>query len=383
MRKTSLLLPAVVIVLSGILMGGCAKKTSTINDGVSIETPYSLYFSDLQGALYNSNDGKTSKVVFTSDGTPSRSIVTDGMNILWARPILYYSTNQGINFNYTYPIVTLCEDSFINVYGEPAGLNQSMMINIPSWGQTYITSRDPAGTNIFGIAGSVQGGIINSWILQDYYDTVEIYDAHTVYYTTSFTQTSSGNLIAFSQSISGTPPTPHGFMVRTSASARWIRIYPGTVSPFSSSLDSSKAWFSLGHINNRVILIDNKGTSVANGGSAAYYSDDTCHNWYPYTGLPANVPMLCIASPFEQLCYVGTEGHGLYLLNPNLNIFQPVTAGLPSNLTVRNIAFKENVYKNGTVQQYVYLATNLGIYQSADMGNNWVLTIPGNFVNIY
>jgi len=139
------------------------------------------------------------------------------------------------------------------------------------------------------------------------------------------------------------------------------------------------AHYSLGHINNRLIAIDNKNCN-ANG---AYYSDDSGRNWTQYQGLP-NKPLLCVSSPFDGISLIGTDSAGLYVLNTNTNVWQQQnTNGLGRNLIVRNIAFKENLFKNGTVQKYVYLATNVGIYQSIDGGNNWTLTIPGNFVAVY
>jgi hypothetical protein len=57
--------------------------------------------------------------------------------------------------------------------------------------------------------------------------------------------------------------------------------------------------------------------------------------------------------------------------------------GLGTNITVRNIIAKERTYKNGVKEQYVYIATDQGIYQSKDGGVNWVRTIAGNYVTVY
>jgi hypothetical protein len=145
--------------------------------------------------------------------------------------------------------------------------------------------------------------------------------------------------------------------------------------PYSAS--PTPGYFSLGHFNNRLIAIDNMCTN------GAWYSDDMGRNWKQFTGLPTNVPLLCVASPFDQTCLIGTDSAGLYMLNLNTNTFELNVNGLGSHLKVRSIAFKENIYKNNTAQQYVYIATDQGIYQSTDAGHNWVKTITGNFVALY
>jgi hypothetical protein len=145
--------------------------------------------------------------------------------------------------------------------------------------------------------------------------------------------------------------------------------------PNATALDPG--YFSLGHINNRLIAID------ANCLDGAWYSDDTGANWAQCQGLPNNVPLLCIASPFEQVCLIGTDGSGLYIFNQHTQKFELNNNGLGKDLKVRSIAFKENIFKNTTSEQFVFIATDQGIYQSKDGGYNWTLTIPGNYVALY
>jgi len=373
MRKSSLLYFCAFVLISSTVFYSCAKKSNTINDGQVIETPFTLYFTDAAGTLYNTNDGKTTKVIFTSDGSSDRAIVTDANNIIWCRNDLYFSINSGLTFNQSYKTPSLAYEGFLDVNGKAKTLNQSMLINIPNWSQSYVASRDPSGANYFGIAGTVAGGATGSWIQQNYYDTDEVHDAGTQDYMTSFTSTVGDTLYAWSA-------ITQSMMFRPSATDRWKKTYPA-VFPFP--LDSFQAWYSLGHIYRRLILIDNKGTAAGFGGSPAIYSDDKGYTWQPYSGLPTNTPLMCVCSPFEQLCLVGTDGKGLYLLNPNTNSFQSNNVGLPGGLTVRNISFKENIFKNGNHVQYVFLATNKGLYQSADMGVNWVKIQDGDFYLCY
>jgi hypothetical protein len=92
---------------------------------------------------------------------------------------------------------------------------------------------------------------------------------------------------------------------------------------------------------------------------------------------------LCISAPFDEVCLIGTDSAGLYKYNVNTATWEQNNNGVTKNLIVRNIAFKENIYKNNIVKKFIYLATNQGIFQSTDGGINWVMTVPGNFVCVY
>ena len=70
-------------------------------------------------------------------------------------------------------------------------------------------------------------------------------------------------------------------------------------------------------------------------------------------------------------------------MNVNTHAFQPCNNGLGNNLIVKGIAAKENIFKNGTLEKLVYIATNRGVYKSSDNGQNWVLIKSGNFTAIY
>jgi len=285
-------------------------------------------------------------------------MATSGENLLVVKPNVYYEINNAANFNvsYGYP----AQYKHLGVNGEVLPLNQTMIINSPAWGHMYVASVDPDPTNYFGIAWTTQNGIINSWSPENYYDTDHIVNLPRC--AMSFTQMENGTMVCID--------TLGNCFYRHSATLadRWEE--GGTALP-------ANGYYSAGHINNRIIAIDTKG---ANG---AYYSDDLGTSWNSISGLPTGRPLLSISSPYEQVCLVGTDSAGVYVLNEGTGSFQPANSGLPPYTVVRGIAFKENIYKNDTKQQYVYLATNTGIYQSVDMGLNWVKTIPGNFVAVY
>lgn len=356
-----LLLPAIVG------MFGCTK-TNNINNDQVIEAPYSLYFSDTAGTLYNSTDGKTSNVVFAADGVSARCVFVMNNNLLTAKHSLYVSTNNGVNFNYSYDNTKLATYPRTNIKGRAFDLNQSMAIFVPSWNHAYIVSREPIAGAYFGFAWNAADGL-NGWTPETYYDSPQVTHLGSTQIT-SFTLLQNNTLMGLDAN------SKHG-MYRTDLNNRWLEMHAANGNPDTLTLPGGMTFYSLGHIKNRLIAIDNYGSA------GAAYSDDIGSTWTAYAGIPANTPLTCIASPFEQITLVGTDSSGLYTINPNTNSFEKVASGLPSNLVVRNIAYKENVFKSGKKQQYVYLATNQGIYQSADLGATWVRTIVGNFVTVF
>jgi hypothetical protein len=418
MKNSSLYYRLGLFILLVIGIYSC-KKSTGIDNNIVVETPYSLYFSDTSGTLYVTTDGKTiNKVVFPPDGKPSRSLVTSGDNILWAKNNLYVSNNNGLNFNLTYDSLSyaaLFNSGATGSYainGIAIDFNQSMLVNLTSQNnRVYTLSYSNLPYNYLGVTYSDQNGNIGSWTLDAAYDTNVLGGPPSIgilpVRMTSFTQLVNGYLCGVAYEPTGTiTATTLTHKIRyvrnfykTTASGgtgnNWQEVTSnpdnvtsifqgsgGTGHPLPPTWGGGTglkdtSFFTLGHLNNRLIAIDQKGEY------GAWYSDDFGANWTKYTGLPANTPLLCISSPFEQICLVGTYASGLYVLNVNTNTWQLNNSGLTANLVVRNIACKETIYKNGTVSQYIFLATNKGIYESTDGGVDWVLTIPGNYTDLY
>lgn len=402
MRKSFLFLTLGFVAVALVTIYSCTKKVNGINNDQVIETPYSLFFSDTAGSLFSTNDGKTAKIIFKADGYPCRAICTDNGNILWAKKNLYISGN-GKNFNHAYDSITSYD--FMACNGLWLNLNQSMMIDIPDWEMSFVASDYTSVTNYIGVAFSLkQGGILGSW-WNDIPDTpvfvgdpvaLGLYgNPPYVIRVTSFSLLKNGVLCAYDGR-----NNRHFFRTKTTL---WNEctpnpeygVEPGVGDPanhsgiplphripfgfgYTAPVDTT-AFYSLGHYNNRLIAIDN----INCNNNGAYYSDDTGRSWKAYSGLP-NKPLLCIASPFEEICLIGTDSAGLYQLNNNTSTWEQQTNnGLGKYIVVRNIAFKENIYKDGSRKKFIYLATNQGIYQSTNGGSNWTKTIDGNFVAVY
>lgn len=406
MRKLSLYFTITLLLAISGSFSSCTKKVNGINNDHVVETPYSLFFSDTSGALYSSNDGKTVRsTLFKADGYPCRAICVAGDNILWAKAHLYISFNNGVNFNTSFD--SLPDFPFKTCDSISLNLNQSMIVDIPDWNTVFTVSNNPAGNNYLGVVFNLYSGQSGDWWV-DIPDTAVPPAASGAfgYYggpgsvynvtMTTFSYLPNGTLCGYdtyhNRNFFRTKTTLWHEVTANSDSIDWPNIgdpanragngLPHNVRFSAPGFDMSTdtaAWYSYGHFNNRLIAIDNRNCN----GNGAYYSDDNGRNWTQYSGLPAK-PLLCIASPFEEISLIGTEGAGLYFLNTNTGAWQlQVNNGLSNNLIIRNIAYKQNIYKNGAVAKFVYLATNKGIYQSTNGGSNWILTIPGNFVAVY
>ncbi len=391
----------VVAAMVTVLYSNC-KKPSGIDNGNVIETPYSLYFVDTLGAVYKTNDGLSFNKVFNPDGFPAKAIITSGEVVLLCKNNIYSSIDNGHNFNHAYDSL----QSSANLFGMgyalnnlPIDCNQSMIIEVPggSTSPSFVyacsDAPDPSGTsNYLGVAYNNNHGLRGNWSMDNGYDTTPGMVSPLPVQMVSFALMKNGTLVGLAlnhNSAAGGPSSFRNFINPTplDAMAIWQEVTGTLVNSTFPDIDTTlppnvlypgiSGFFTLGRYNDRLIAIDQKGAC------GAWYSDDMGRRWKQYSGLPSNVPLLCVSSPFDQVSLIGTYGDGLYIYNQGTGAWQRNNSGLGANITVRGITSKRNYYKNGTTKDYIYLATSLGIYQSTDMGLHWTRTIPGNFKNIY
>jgi len=398
MQKSFIIRFSIIAALISVSFFNC-KKISGIDNGNIIETPYSLYFSDSSGALYKSNDGTSFNRVFSPDGFPARALMTCGDYVLWCKENIYISADNGDNFSHAFDSLQSLT-GFPSVFqydvnGRHMDLNQSMLAYCPgSPGFVYATTNSPhsiAMPDYVGVAYNNNYGKQGNWSIDNGYDTIPGNVGSMPVRMVSFALMPNGTLAglaiaddpvlpdytSFRNFYNNGPTNPYSFWEETTGSLVNANLPTAGVTLPPNAINPDTGFFTLGAYNSRLIAIDQKGNC------GAWYSDDLGRNWAPYSGLPKNTPLLCINSPFNQICFIGTYRQGLYYLSPNTTTWMQVTSGLTSNLIIWGITYKQNIFKNNTKINYVFLATNMGIYKSVDNGLHWVLTIPGNFRNIY
>ena len=179
MQKSSLYLTAALLVGACALLYSC-KKVNGIDNNQVIETPYSLFFADTAGAMYKSNDGLTFEKTFPADGFPSRALITSGNYLLWCKTNLYYSGNNGLNFNNAFDSLQYAANIapwFTHAYnGFPIDLNESMIINVPGnpdfvYACSDVVHNPPLSTNYLGIEYNNNNGVRGNWSPDNGYDT--------------------------------------------------------------------------------------------------------------------------------------------------------------------------------------------------------------------
>jgi hypothetical protein len=326
------------IAITGLALTGCRKENGIENNNV-IRTPYGLYFSDALGALHQTNDGKTYKHIYPGDNIKPRAIATSGNhNVLWVKKDLFLTDNDR-NFN--------VKNSTVN----PAALWQSLILNVmnvPNLDVVFVAS-----TKGFGVEMSSDHGL--TWTT----DNAVHPASPSPNAINSFTQLANGRIFGLENST--------GALYRRDPSSGWDTIIATTPLPAGN--------FYLSHINNTILAADYKGA----GG--VWFTNDYGWTWTQYAGLPTNQQILSVGGPLDQVVLAGTDSTGIYRLVGNT--FQPSNNGLKPFTSVYGIVGKQDTYKNAVIKQYIYIATNKGLFRSEDLGQNWVLMYQEDIRSLY
>jgi hypothetical protein len=332
----------IVIAIAGTVLQGCKKENGIDNNNV-ISTPYSLYFSDKEGAVYNTNDGKNYKTIFNSDGYSLRSLVVSGTNVLFIKDNIHLSTDNGNNFN------------VIRYFNNPMAEYQSMMLNATSHSRIYV-----ATTQSYGVAYSEDNG--KTWANDNNWDT-----AITNHYKpspTTFAQTLSGDLYCMETYLD----TARLYARIGGVANQWTKIT-------TSGLPKAHKFYTLSNLKDILIASDTTGYM------GVYYSINKGVTWYAYNGLPKGINILSTYAPFGNYLLVGTKGAGVYRLVDGA--FVSANNGIQAQSSVYSFIEKSNTYKNKEVIQYIYAATNTGLYSSVDGGQNWTRMTLGDIRRVY
>jgi len=380
MRKLYLNYVLVFFALLATAFQACNKRIDGIDNNVVVETPYTLYYADTAGALYNTNDGiSINRILFPADGYASRAVCTSGDDILWVKHDLHLSSNNGTNYNTANYLLTAngSGSNYFNI--NDSSLNQTLILNSLDEGRVYITTDGNAnltyGSNPtyvlgMGLAYSEQNGNALTWVVDTFYDNnLNVNNAGVVSTNigiTSLTELTNNTIVAYDAN-------HNRIFSKSSKTNPWIE----QVQVAANALPTPNG-FTLAHFNNLLVAVDYK---YRNGG---YYSSDLGQNWTKFNGLPPNINLYYAASPLNQVLLVGTDSMGVYKLGTDNVTFASANIGLETSTSVYSMVGKVVVYKNeGITMQYIYMATSQGLYRSQDLGQSWIRMQTGNMVSCY
>jgi hypothetical protein len=334
-----------LIVAAGILLvtDSCKKAENGfgLNNQVVIK-PYSMFLVDTMGQMYSTNDGNTYKFIKNNGGNAGRAVTTSGNNVVWVMKQETALVSVG-NENQFNPIKHFGPN--------PLSFNQSLILDVPEHKKVYM-----AGNDAFGVVYSDTNGKAGSW-----YKDMNADGTQGNMRATSLAKTNKGIVFAHDY-VSNT------LIKKADAVAAWTKVY-------ATNMPTDGKFF-LGSFNDKLILGDSTGKS------GVWFSNDDGVTWEKYQGLPEGAIVTCLRSAFGQVLLVGTAQYGIFRV-ANGNTLTQVNNGLESNLIVRNITSKSDIYKDDKIAQYVYTATSKGIFRSVDLGANWIQVKTGNYVLIY
>lgn len=330
---------AAFVTITGIQ--GCKKVNNIgVDNDNAVATPYSLYVGDKHGSIFNSNNGEDFATMFRPDGFAPYSITTAGPNLVVVKQNLHMSTDNGKIFNAVY----------YNVKHYPW---QNMAYYSLQHKTTYVASS--AGRTI---ASSKDNG-------QTWEEETNNWEPNVApnFEVSSFSGLANGKLFAYSN-------TGRVMFRKDNAGANWAPV----VMESNFFVDGAEYYISS---NNTTLFMTDY-----NGIGGVWYSENEGLNWtrIGQGALPHNHKWLSAASPNGGRTFlVGTDGHGVYRVDGDQMVSANI--GLVENIKVNGMTVKRNVYKNGSVRNFVFIATNFGIYRSEDHGRSWVLMSKGALDN--
>lgn len=306
----------------------CTKVSNiSIDNDNLVRTPYSLYTSNLNGAMFNTNNGDEYKMIFPADGSAMKAIITCKTNLLFIKENLHFSENNGKNFFMVYN----------KVNPQPW---QEQIVDVPLQNRMYVASTEGQG-----VAFSADNG--KTWQRDDSFNAL----MPPNYDVTSFAAMNDGSVYGFSN-------ISLMLIKKDNADAVWN---PVTIEGIFPADDGE---YFLSGDGTSLFLIDYSGEY------SNYRSDDGGTHWTRFTRgeLTQYDTNYTVARAPGGPMLIGNE-QGIYKQEGDRFVMS--SGGLELGTKVYRIVVKKNIYKNDKVQYFMFASTSKGMYRSEDRGYNW------------
>lgn len=311
----------------------CEKYNQIDNTGI-IKTPYVLYTGGLDGQMHKTNDANYFDKLLPVAEFPIRQIITADTNILILRKDCYVSDDNGLAFNKTN---TNCLDFYDDFYSY---FRPNQMLYDESEEKVYLCTK---------------GGLLESS------DFGKTWGASPLGGTPiSVIEDDNGDLYAIENSAT--------ISKRTAGVGGWAAVAPG-----ASTLAAGNHYY-LTSFNGKIVATDYEGNNgvweSSNGGA----------DWAKLSGVSGNGRYILFANqPFgTDDLFIGRDSAGLFKLVDSG--FEPSGTGIPWYAKIGFVEGKRIVYRTGEAKDFLFCATDVGLYVSESGGDDWQLARPGTAV---
>lgn len=343
------------LVLTAIVIGavsGC-KKYNEVDNSSTVETPYILYIGGYNGTLHKTNDATYFNANFHTDNSPVRQVIIADTNILYLKQNCYFSKNEGLAFqlnnNHTLPYV----DLFYKYY-----LPYSMVYDKNNREVFLCTRTGLEKSTDLGASFSPETNWDPAPPLAGLNYQIPPFNTITGEIPLSITQLDNSDLYCLGDSA-------HLYQKLAGSGTKWKQLTPTTPLPNDSAL-----WY-LSHQGNTLIAIDFIGTY------GIYNSTDGGMTWVAYTGVPKSRKLLFGNTPSfsNNTFFVGIDSVGI--IKQSGTGFTGTGAGIPLYCKPGMIEGKRNIYRNGYIKNFLFCATDQGLFISYNNGEDWKLIWNG------
>ncbi|MCB0698544.1 MAG: hypothetical protein H6551_03420 [Chitinophagales bacterium] len=350
MRRINIACTITCVALVAFTLQSCKKSNGIINDSV-ISKPYSVHFSDTSGNMFYTNDGENFYNIAFGGGSRVDAIFGVGdylMKRLKGSNQLFVSDGkQGKNVNFNPTLNNLAGGSFGN----------SAVLTVDG----YV---DLLGQKVNRVFACTDLGVqYNDSNARNKTRWTPVGDTMTGVTKTSLAQTKNRRIYAFddgTKAVHVKAEPNHNSLwsargtVPCDGQAFIIAKGDDVVAVCIAGTDVGKMWISKNDAWSFDALpqITNGGTTITDVTTAI--------------------------GGFGKVLIACTKDNGIWRLDGN-GIWNWASSGLATGTHVYSITQKNNIYKNDRINDYIYIATNTGIYRSDDLGQNWFRIYEGGF----
>lgn len=331
------------ILIAIIIAFSSCEKYNHIDNAGTVKIPYTLYMGGFHGSVYKTNDALYFNTLFYSDNSIVRQVLVVDSVVMNLKENFYYSDDDGKFFHMSNNNCIDQVDSF-NSYFFP---NNAVY--------DYTTSKVYLVT---------KGGIEFSTNLGHTFtlDVPTPPNGKNATFT-SVTQCRSGLCYAMLDSALQ--------FVKQPGNNPWTQVVQDGVGDLP--LDTPSRWY-ISHFGDTLMAVDFMGVN------GVRYSTDQGLTWTGCSGLSTSKRKILFGHEAENTgyFYVGYDSAGLYRTN-NGNTFTKVSAGIPWYAKVGFVESKKVTYRTDVVRNYMFAATDIGLYWSQDGGLNWEIIRKGSY----